>query len=72
MTSGGRNEIQGPEALTCIHERIHLAATRDPLEQPDELDQIAIDQFLETLVEVAPAISARQLADGKNHENLNS
>ena len=78
MAGKGRQKTPGPEALTCIHQRIHWAATPDPLEEPDyqeepdELDQNAIDHFLDTLVEVALSISARQLADGKNHENLNS
>ena len=69
MPGKGRHKITGPEALTCIHQRIHWAATPDPLEEPDyqgepdELHQIAIEHFLDTLVEIALAISSRPLAE---------
>ena len=48
--------------LTPIHQRIHCAATTDTT-KPDnenELDQIAIDHFLDTLAEVAMAIIRRR------------
>ncbi len=49
--------------MTCIHQRIHWAATPDPLEEPDELDQIAIQSFLDTLAEVALAVAQRKRID---------
>ncbi len=51
------------EALTCIHRGIHCAATPDTLEGQDELDQIAIDNFLDTLAEVALAVAQRKRKD---------
>ena len=59
----GRNKAPGQEALTCIHQRIHWATTTDPLEEPDELDQIAIQSFLDTLAEVALAVAQRKRID---------
>ena len=49
--------------MTCIHQRIHCAATPDPQEEPDELDQIAIQNFLDTLAEVALAVAQRKRID---------
>ncbi len=63
MPGKGRNKTPGQEALTCIHQRIHCAATTDPLEEPDELDQIAIQSFLDTLAEVALAVAQRKRID---------
>ena len=63
VTGKGRNKTIGQEALTCIHQRIHWAATTDPLEEPDELDQIAIQSFLDTLAEVALAVAQRKRID---------
>ena len=47
-------------ALTPIHTRIHCAATGENLDSENELDQIAIDNFLDTLVEVTLAIIRRR------------
>ncbi|MFQ6029038.1 MAG: hypothetical protein ACE5Q6_16280 [Dehalococcoidia bacterium] len=55
----------GPQyGLTPIPQRIHCAATNDPLE-PDvnEQDEIDIDNFLDALAEVALAIASRKLAN---------
>ncbi len=46
--------------LTPIHRRIHCAATADRTEPENELDSIAIDNFLDTLAEVAMAIIQRR------------
>ena len=46
--------------LTPIHGRIHCAATPDPTEAENEVDQIAIDNFLGTLAEVAMAVARRK------------
>ena len=50
----------GENGLTPIHGRIHCAATPDTTESDHELDQIAIDHFLDTLAEVALAIARRR------------
>ena len=62
---GGQLEPQGggPDALTGIHGRIHCAATPDTTEHDEdetELDRIAIDNLLDTLAEIALAISQRR------------
>ena len=55
-------ESGGVNGLTPIHGRIHCAATpdtnKDQLE--NELDQIAIDHFLDTLAEIVLAIARRR------------
>ena len=57
----GPNVEGGDEmALTCIHERIHCGATPDTTESDDELDDIAISHFLDTLAEAAMAIARRR------------
>ena len=58
-----RSEESGSvNGLTPIHQRIHCAATpdtnKDQLE--NELDQIAIDHFLDTLADVVLAIARRR------------
>ena len=58
----GPPEESGREnGLTPIHRRIHCAATHDTVNEQigNELDQIAIDHFLETLSELAMAIVRR-------------
>lgn len=50
----------GPNALTCIHRRIHCAATPDA---SVELERIELEAFLEALAEVAMAVSKRKLAE---------
>ena len=52
-------EEDQPTGLTCIHGRIHCAATQDANEN-DELDGIAIDNFLQTLSDVALSIAKRR------------
>ncbi len=46
--------------MTPIHQRIHCAATNDISGGENELDQIAIDNFLEALSQVALSIAARE------------
>ena len=48
------------DGLTPIHRRIHCAATDDTPEMIDEIDQIAIDNFLDNFAEVALAIVHRK------------
>ena len=53
------------DGLTPIPRRIHCAPTDENLDDGNELDQIAIDQFLDTLSEVALAITQRRLREGQ-------
>ena len=55
----GDNESGPHEALTCIHECIHYTATPSATDD-DELQQIQVQHFLDTLVEVALAIVRRK------------
>ena len=57
----GPGESGAEQALTPIHRRIHCGATHDTTidQNGNELDQIAIDHFLDTLSEVAMAIVRR-------------
>jgi hypothetical protein len=58
-----------PEGLTCIPPCIHCAATPDTDQvEESEMDRIAIDHFLDTLAEVALAVSARRAARRSNSE----
>ncbi|HZA25624.1 MAG TPA: hypothetical protein VFA32_24020 [Dehalococcoidia bacterium] len=56
-----RNESGGENGLTPIPSRIHCPATTDWVGGRDELDEIAVDHFLDTLAEVALAIASRKL-----------
>ena len=57
-------EESGPaNGLTCIHRRIHCAATTDSEGTgADEVEQIQINHFLETLADIALAVVARRVA----------
>ena len=61
QTTGGSppEESGGVNRLTSISRRIHCGATPD-VEFENELDQIAIDSFLDTLAEVAMAAIRRR------------
>ena len=53
--------------LTPIHRRIHCAATTeggDLNDEYDELEQIQVDHFLQTLAKIAIAVAARQADTG--------
>ena len=53
-------EFFSENGLTTIPHRIHWAATQDRGgSELDELDEIAINNFLETLAEIAVSIAAR-------------
>ena len=47
------------QALTCIRGCIHCVATQDT-DGIDEIDQIEIDNFLDTLAEIAMSIARRK------------
>jgi hypothetical protein len=48
-----------PNGLTCIHQPIHCAATRDTTS--DEIERLQVEAFLQTLAEIAMSIARRQL-----------
>jgi hypothetical protein len=54
--SGRRN------GLTSIPSGIHCPATTDGVGGQDEIDEITIDNFLDTLAQVALAVASRKLA----------
>ena len=51
---------RSPERLTCIHARIHCVATPDTDQEYSEADLIIINNFLNTLAEIALAVAARK------------
>ena len=59
-----RLEDGASRGLTPIHPRIHCAATPDAPEGGySETDMIVINNFLNTLAEIALAVAARQAAE---------
>ena len=56
----GTADFGGEDGLTCIHGRIHCGATADTTGEGNELDQLAINTFLDTLAEVALAVAWRR------------
>ena len=60
----------GHKALTSIPEGIHCAATPEDPEGNDELDEIAINHFLDTLAEVALAVANRRIARNQQGDQL--
>ena len=61
---------KGLKALTSIHTRIHCATTPEDPNENDELDEIAINHFLDTLAEVALAVATRRLARNQQGDQL--
>ena len=56
-------EFTSEDGLTCIQEPIHWPATQDSGgSELDELDQIAVEDFLDTLADVAIRVASRQAA----------
>jgi len=53
-------ESGSEKALTPIPRRIHWGATPDAVEPEDELVNIAINNFLDTLAEIALAVARRK------------
>ena len=50
--------------LTCIHSRIHCAATPDTTEgEYTETDRIIIENFLDTLAEIALSVASRTVTE---------
>ncbi|MDA1129098.1 MAG: hypothetical protein O2913_10430 [Chloroflexi bacterium] len=46
--------------MTCIHGRIHCATADEPDEGEDDLQQIDVRDFLDTLAEIALAVARRR------------
>ncbi len=59
-----RSETTPPKGLTPIHPRIHCVATPDT-EAPDytEAERVMVDNFLNTLAEVAIAAATRKRSE---------
>ena len=68
--SGPSEKDKELKALTCIPEGIHCAATPEDPEENDELDEIAINHFLDTLAEVALAVANRRIARNQQGDQL--
>ena len=57
-------EFTSEDGLTCIQEPIHWPATQDSGgSELDELDQIAVEDFLDTLADVAIRAATRQAVE---------
>ena len=56
-----RKESGGKNGLTPIPPGIHCPATTERVGGNDELDEIAVEHFLDTLAEVALAVASRKL-----------
>ncbi len=54
-----RSETASSTGLTCIHDRIQCCATQDTEEEYSETDQVIVNNFLNTLAEIALAVAAR-------------
>ena len=60
---------QASTGLTCIQSRIHCPATQPDVEDEyDELNEIAIEHFLDVLAEVALAVAAREVEEDKERD----
>ncbi len=68
--SGPSEKDKELKALTSIPRRIRCAATPEDLEDNDELDEIAINHFLDTLAEVALAVANRRIARNQQGDQL--
>jgi hypothetical protein len=49
-----------PEGLTRIRPGIHCSATTDTGGELNELEQLQVNHFLQTLAEIALAVASRQ------------
>jgi hypothetical protein len=59
-------ESGGGNGLTPIPPRIHCPATTERVGGQDELDEIVVNNFLDTLAEVALAIASRKAAQDRH------
>jgi len=51
------SENKRPYVLTCIHDAYTLSTTQD--DDPSEVDKVIIDNFLQTLAEIALTVAFR-------------
>ena len=63
-----RSETASSMGLTCIHDRIQCFATGYTKEEYSETDLIIVNNFLNTLAEVALAVAARN-AKGQDDQD---
>jgi hypothetical protein len=56
-----RKENGQENGLTSIPPRIHCPATTDGVGGPDEINNIAVEHFLNTLAQVALAVASRKI-----------
>jgi hypothetical protein len=64
MPGKSKNSKESGEGngLTSIRPGIHCPATTERVGGQDEIDEIAIDNFLDTLAQLALAVASRKLA----------
>ncbi len=64
MSNQAKNipEKDGEKGLTPIPQGIHCPATADGVGATDELDEIMVENFLDTLARVARNVAARKAA----------
>ena len=61
---------QASNGLTCIQSRIHCPATQPDVEaEYDELNEIAIEHFLDVLAEVALSVAARGIEEDQSRND---
>jgi hypothetical protein len=60
-----RKESGGENGLTPMPPGIHCPATTERVGGRDELDEITVDNFLDTLAQVALAIASRKAAQNR-------
>ena len=65
-----KSENDCSEGLTCIHPRIHCAATQDT-DAPHytEAERVMVENFLNTLAEVAMAVATRKAGSQANERD---
>jgi hypothetical protein len=56
-----RKESGGENGLTPIPQSIHWPATTERVGGRDEIDEIAVEHFLDTLAQVALAVASRKI-----------
>ncbi len=60
--ASSKSKSDSLNGLTPIHQRIHCAATTDSGGDNNELEQMQVDHFLQTLAGIALAVAARRPA----------
>lgn len=60
--SRSRRKISPSNGLKCIDRGIHCPATNDGGGSNDELEQIQVNHFLNTLARIALSVASRELS----------